>query len=155
MKCSICEQCAHIQCIAFTREDRLNARHWICAICTHNLFPFQDLDADSLNDMIMSDSQHSVEINPDLYANKILNPFDLNDLDISEPNFDIDPDMYCFSDVGYDLISKCDYFTEESFSQYCDKNISDSNHFSFFHHNIRSLSAHEIELNVLLECMSH
>ena len=92
--------------------------------------------------MIMSNSQHNVEINPDLNVNTILNP-------------DIDPDMRCFSDVGHDLLSKCDYFTEESFSQYCEKNISDSNYFSFFHHNIRSLSAHEIELNVLLECMSH
>ena len=155
MKCSMCERCAHIQCIAFTREDRCNTKNWICTLCTSDLFPFQSLDTNLLNITIMSDSINSTEVNLDAYANKILNPFNLNELDINEPNFDIDPDMHCFNEVGHDLLSKCNYFTEDSFRQWSENNKDDSNFFSIFHHNIRSLSANQNQLNVLLENMGH
>ena len=79
MKCFICEKFAHIQCISFTREDQSSTTDWICTLCNHDLFPFQSLDTDVLHNVITSDSLNCDEMEFDLYANKIFDPFNLNE----------------------------------------------------------------------------
>ena len=155
MKCSICEKYAHIQCISFTREDCSKNQNWTCSLCNQYLFPFHNLDTDLLKNALISDCLSSNDLSLDLYANKIFNPFNFNEIDTNEPNFDIDPDMNYFNEFGHNLSINCNYYTEELCNQLFRKEKDDCIPFSIFHHNIRSLPANYNQLNVLLDTIDH
>ena len=88
------------------------------------------------------------------FANKILNPFELNDIECTQPNYEIDPDFHYFNDVNISNVLKCNYYFSESFSKLL-RTRGVMNEFSVMHHNIRSLPANLSEFTIFLEEMQH
>ena len=41
---------------------------------------------------------------------QFLNPFELNDIDCTQPNYEIDPDSHYFNDVSISNMLKCSYY---------------------------------------------
>ena len=52
-----------------------------------------------------------------VFANNIFNPFELNDIDSTQPNYEIDPDFHYFNDVNISNMLKCNYHVSESFGK--------------------------------------
>ena len=88
------------------------------------------------------------------FANKILNPFELDDIECTQPNYEIDPDFYHFNDVNISNVSKCNYYFRESLSKLL-RTRGVMNEFSVMYHNIRSLPAKLSEFTIFLEEIQH
>ena len=68
----------------------------------------------------------------------MLNAFELNDIDCTQPTYEIDPDFHYFNDVDMNNIMTCNYYVSESFGKLLKTSVV-ANDFSVMYHNIQSL----------------
>ena len=122
------------------------------------IFPFQSItDIEWQNILLNYDDQYSLEhwcFDRIEFANKILNSFELNDIDCTQRNNEIDPDFHYLNDVNISNMLKCNYYVGESFGKLL-KARGAMNDFSVMRHNIRSLPANLNEFNIFLEETKH
>ena len=151
-----CDQCLHnfhCSCMMVTHEEYYNTTTWTCTTCQDDIFPFQSVTDIELENLLLNyNDQYSLEywcFDQIEFANKILNPFELNDIDCTQPNYEIDPDFHYFNDVNISNMLKCNYYVSESFDKLL-KSRGAMNDFSIMHHNIRSLPAFLNEFNIFL-----
>ena len=83
------------------------------------------------------------------FAHKILNPFELNDIDSTQPNYEIDHDFHDFNYVNISNMLICNYYVSESFGKLL-KSRGAMNDYSIMHRNIQSLPANLFEFNIFL-----
>ena len=95
MQCDHCLHVFHCACVMITREEHPNIITWTCPACRDSIFPFQSVDdMELLSLLLSSNDQYSPEYwycDQMDFANKILNPFELNDIECTQPNYEIDP----------------------------------------------------------------
>ena len=78
----------------------------------------------------------------------IFNPFSLNEKENALLN-ENDPDIHFYNDIGKLFMDNSPYLFEDNFNTSVSKLNGQSN-FGILHANIRSLSAHKLELEALL-----
>ena len=77
------------------------------------------------------------------FATKVLNQFELNDIDCTQPKFGITSSRHYFKDVNTSTVSKYNNYVSES-SGKLPKTRAVTNAFSVMHHNIRGVAANDI-----------
>ena len=141
-----------------TQDEYYNTTTWTCTTCQDDIFPFQSVTDIELQNLLLNfDDQYSLEywcFDQIEFADKILYPFELNDIDCTQPNYEIDPDFHYFNDVSRSNMLKCSYYVSESFGKLL-RSRGAKNNFSVMHHNIRSLPANLNEFNIFLEKIKH
>ena len=142
LQCDHCLHVFHCSCVMITREEHSNMITWTCPACRDSIFAFQSVDdIELLSLFLSSNDQYSPEnwcCDQMNFANTILNSFELNDVECTQPNYEIDPDFHYINDVNISNVLKCNYYFSESFSELL-KTRGVMNEFSVMHHNIRSL----------------
>ena len=119
IQCDRCLHNFHCSCMMVTHEEYYNTTTWTCTTCRDDIFPFRSVTDIELQNLLLNfDYQYSLEYwccDRIEFANKILNPFELNDIDCTQPNYEIDPDFHYYNDVNISNILKCNYYVSESF----------------------------------------
>ena len=119
--------------------------------------PFNHIQCDDEFQNIISqfwyDDIHS-RINFDLYNNITFNIVD-SDQNVNNPSYNHDPDsqLSIYRNTLNDVLENCQYNDVEYFAS--NANVYRDYDFSLFHFNVRSLSAHEVELHALLHTLNH
>ena len=80
----------------------------------------------------------------------VFNPFEWNE-NINFPMCDLDPDLQYFADSRFSNNRSCDYYTEETFNSFIEKEqLLDRNSPSYLLHNVRSIAKHFPEIALFL-----
>jgi hypothetical protein len=125
---------------------------WLCTHCAEQTFPYNHLsdDEDFRSALFEFCSDPLVSVLPDVQ----FNPLELND-NLLEPLINSDPDLQFYNDTtSLDNVMHCNYYLENSFVDKCRQMKVDSNCFSVFHLNIRSLPRNHNQLENFLEGLS-
>ena len=91
MRCSICNNYYHIECIYnsdSSDQDKFSSiGNWVCKTCTKDIFPFNDLnDSDFFESLCIGDVPYkSIACDISELKNIGFNPFDLNSHNILAP----------------------------------------------------------------------
>ena len=155
LKCSYCERMCHYQCIAYTRDECIQAKvnNWICTLCLSDELPFNHYDNEfdfltSISELWYDYARPSLEDLDKL----IFIPFDLNDDQTQLPISDIDPDVNFYNHVNCESQLRCNYYLEDKFIDICKtKNLYSS--LSMFHVNIRSLVPKVTKLDLYIKTL--
>ena len=89
--------------------------------------------------------------------NKLFIPFEIND-SAETPMTEIDPDIQFYSNSQYTHDTNCDYFFEDTFIKYLERNIKENTtecSLSMLHMNIRSMPKHYMEFEMYIESLKH
>ena len=86
----------------------------------------------------------------------LFSPYEFEDIvDVNNPCMDVDPDTHYLNYTAVNSLNECKYFTSMSFEQELkDRYILNSDTFSLFHLNIRSVSKNLNDLELFLSTMS-
>ena len=131
---------------------------WYCRLCNENIFAFNQIDDDSEFESAIRNFMSSSLCHDglDRYQGiEIFDPFELNDDDsdkIIEYQGELDPDKNYFNQLAHHLSKSSNYYIEESFNKYIQRNNVNKEDFSIMHVNIRSIPAN---LNNFLSYMSN
>jgi hypothetical protein len=152
--CSACKKNYHLNCLPnISVNDALYAdqsSNWICMQCLNDAIPFNHFDenCDFLNCVL---EMQTAEANLSFKSldDRLFNPFEINDDEKILPLVDLDPDLNYFNNID-GCSMNCNYHTISSFNKNFQNTTLNSDTFSLFHQNIRSLSKHHLEFESFL-----
>ena len=120
---------------------------WYCRLCNETIFAFNLIEDDSEFQStirnFMSNSLY-LDILGRYQDSEIFDPFELNLSDndnIFEYQGELDPDKNYFSQLAHHLSKSSNYYIEESFNKYIQRNSVINDDFYVMHVNIRSTPA--------------
>ena len=157
LQCSLCATWCHVNCLhLFTRDDYERTRSsdsgWSCPKCNECTFPFNQLDDQEFTYCLTSLRTddflriHGIE-------NMLFSPYEMNDIDLNNPCFAIDPDSQYLNTTTATNSSDCKYYTSSSLEKEI-INLANPKPFSVFHLNIRSAPKNLSELNNFLSTLA-
>lgn len=154
MKCYLCQSLYHIQCISVSYEDSVycdrHVQQWMCFECVSDNLPFTNIEDETEYYATITCNQDRFTI--DVLENMLFDPFESNDDTNIRPWTDIDPDLQFFNDMTFiDPSITCNYYTQENFNDFIQKNDISLDSFSVLHLNIRSLPKNSTNFSCLLD----
>ena len=160
LQCNLCSQWCHFRCINyFSNDDLTYAQNpenlWSCPNCNCSLFPFNHADDDVFHRYLRGlQSDDLLDLNN--LDELLFSPYEFEDIvDVNNPCMDVDPDTHYLNHTAVNSLNECKYFTSMSFEQELkDRYILNSDKFSLFHLNIRSVSKNLNDLELFLSTMS-
>ena len=155
--CQICNSRYHVKCISLDPDDhiymQIHMSTWYCKNCVSEIFPFNHIEDDELFVSDINNFDFSLN-NFDSISARIFNPFELNTDRYYSPLCDIDPDINFYNEIDYHLVSQCNYYMENHFTnaisnRFSNKSLHDM--FSLCHINIRSIKANLPSFEICLD----
>ena len=163
MRCSICNNYYHIECIYnsdSSDQDKFSSiGNWVCKTCTKDIFPFNDLnDIDFLDSLCIGDVPYkSIACDISELKNIGFNPFDLNSQNIHSSMFNSNLENFCNNSLNNEYCNS-DYYTETSFRHKCielHKSCDKNKTLSFIHLNIRSFHKNVANFEIFLNNLEY
>ena len=155
IQCNVCCLSYHVNCISINPDDRNyltnQVNDWICCECISLTLPFNNIMDNSEFLAAINHIDKSLSLNA---SNLIFHPFEINDIDHTSPLCDIDPDLYFYNSIDFQLSSNCNYYDESTFAG--NKTIQTSVHqnLSLCHLNIRSMQKNLSEFASYIESLN-
>ena len=157
IRCSTCLYWCHRNCLPlYTNDDfeyALNSQStWSCISCNENMFAFNMHDDDSFTAYV-SELQTNFQCALNILDSKMFSPFDFDNFETEDPLNNYDPDMHFFNINSNSTLKDSQYYLHDSFIKDVEKYIVDSNMFSLFHLNIRSVNRNFKNLSYFLSTL--
>ena len=156
-KCSICFGNMHRECIPLTREEFQSMKpteiEWICTECSIDIYPFNHYDEENMFMDVIEEHITGISNISSKFSDKIFMPLELQEFEQKQPLFDIDPELHFFNEINGNTLKNSEYYTEGKFIDKNQELFKDSNIFSLFHANVRSLPLHLNEFTNIFECL--
>ena len=157
LTCEYCRKSAHIRCIPVTREEYahvMNRTHgWICMNCSSEILPFNNIiDQDKFTEALF-ELTSDFPMNMSTISDKLFNPMVLNDKNFN-PLFESDPDIQFYNEMSTMYIDNSSYYFKDQLKQMLSESMT-GNCLSIIHSNVRSLPAHQIEFESLLDYLCY
>ena len=155
--CQICNSRYHVKCISLDPDDhiyiQIHMSTWYCKTCVSEIFPFNHIEDDELFVSDVNYFDFSLN-NFDSISTRIFNPFELSIDRYYSPLYDIDPDINFYNEIDYHLVSQCNYYMENHFTnvisnRFSNKSLHDM--LSLCHINIRSIKANLPSFEICLD----
>ena len=147
LRCSLCYKQYHRQCLPLVSEDDyIYLNHsispWYCIPCSSEMFPFNHIVEETEFRYVLSENYFdNVSISLEQINTMLFNPFDVNEDTIYSPLTDADPDFNFYNTIN-SISNNCDYYLEDSFKEKTINIRTNSDRFSLFNLNIRSVPKH-------------
>ena len=158
ISCHICKTNCHIKCISLNPEETISissSEDWICVTCSSNIFPFNHFFEDSDFYEAIYTKDH-FDIDWDKLANLVFNPMSSDDVKISSPLDDIDPDDNFFNELAYHATTLCKYYNEDKFhTEVSNPTSLHKNKFSLLHANLRSMPRNFSAFSDYIDTLKH
>ena len=143
IKCSLCHNLYHANCITLSRDEQQHliedVVNWYCRYCNETIFPFNHLEDET--EYVHAILASNDTVTQCYMSDKILQPFEINDLDENAFESDIDPDLNFYNGISFHLQNNCKYYSEDTFQAEAANPEFPyiSTTFSICHFNIRSV----------------
>ena len=162
LTCSVCKSMVHFRCLyGVTVNDSIytnrNENSWLCPSCIQGILPFNHHNDDEIFIESIStlwDTEKLLPIDIVRAGNDLFIPFDLNENE-NLPLHDVDPDIQYYNDQCNLTLQSCDYHLENMFNNKLSNLGINSNCWSLFHHNIRSIPNNLSKLENYLSLLEH
>ena len=117
IQCNVCCLSNHVNCISTNPDDwnyLINqVNDCICCECIRLMLPFNNIMDNSKFLAAINHIDKPLSLDA---SNLIFHPLEINDIDHTSPLCDIDPDLYFYNSIDFQLSSNCNYYDESTFS---------------------------------------